>query len=167
MADVQHTNFTHATVHEPKHISIGGTGDTGKVITNSSSTAGQSEYRRLNAQSDLDGVEVVVSLREIDASVAKTLFFPAPINGVLTQITAVIDNPLVTADNIYTILVNGGATTPATMTIPFTGSAVGDVITVNISAGGGISIGQNVSLANNGGNSDATVDITFALTFER
>jgi len=48
MADVEHSTIASANCHEPKHISTASTSDTGKVITPSSTTSGESELRQLN-----------------------------------------------------------------------------------------------------------------------
>jgi len=55
MPDIQHDALASAQVHEPKHITSAGTGDAGKVITPSSSSAGESVLR-------------VLTLDEIDTS---------------------------------------------------------------------------------------------------
>lgn len=47
MADVEHVDIASANAHEPKHITLASTGDTGKVITSSSVTASISEFRLL------------------------------------------------------------------------------------------------------------------------
>ena len=168
MADAQHSSLPHASVHEPRNISISGLGDSGKVITNSSSISGQSEYRRLDlSTTDILNIQNFVTHEDKDTSVAKTIFVPAPFTGFLTRITVVIDNPLVTADLVYTILVNGGATTPATLTIVQAGSAIGDVLVTPITSGNSVTLGQNVSVAGNAGNTDATVDATFLFEFTR
>ena len=48
MADVQHSTMTTDDVHEPKHISTAVTGDNGKIITPSGSSAGVSVLESLD-----------------------------------------------------------------------------------------------------------------------
>lgn len=48
MADIQHVELPDSLLHEPKHIKIATTSDSGKVITPSSTTAGVSELRYLD-----------------------------------------------------------------------------------------------------------------------
>lgn len=47
MANLEHDSLGSSQVHEPKHITSAGTGDSGKVITPSGTTAGTSELRTL------------------------------------------------------------------------------------------------------------------------
>ncbi len=166
MADLQHTALTSAQVHEPKHITSNGTGQSGQVITNSSSTAAVSEYRKLKA-SEIEEFDVYLTGYDADSSAAEDTFFVMPVNGTITNIRSVISDALVTADNVYTITVDGGATTPNTLTVTQSGSAQGDVDEVTITAGGEVSAGSILRLANNGGNSDANVRTWFTVTVRR
>lgn len=50
---VEHVDISSSQCHEPKHISVASTADTGKVITASSSVNGTSEFRKLTFN-DLD-----------------------------------------------------------------------------------------------------------------
>ena len=129
MADLQHDALTSADVHEPKNITINGVGASGKVITNSSSTPNISEYRKL-ALADIDTVDVYVTGNERDSTIAEQTYFVAPVSGTLIEVSAVISDPLVTADNIYTVDVAGVAPTPSTLTVTQAGSAQGDVTSI-------------------------------------
>ncbi len=166
MADLQHTALVSAEVHEPKHITGGGTAQSGQVITNSGSVAATSEYRSLISTevSEFDYYLVVI---EPDSSLTEDTFVVVPTAGILTEVQTVISDALVTGDNIYTFTVDGNATTPPTMTVTQSGSNSGDVDNVTISSGGELPVGGVIQIANNGGNSDAAVRTYFTLTIRR
>lgn len=166
MADLQHTALTSAQVHEPKHITSNGVGTSGQVITNSSTTAAQSEYRRLKS-SDLVEFDIYLNALDQDSSQAEDTYLVSPFAGVVTDVRSVISDALVTADNVYTITVDGNATTPSTLTVAQSGSAPGDVDHVAITSGGEVIEGGIIRLANNGGNSDANVRTWFTVTVRR
>lgn len=166
MADLQHTALTSSGVHEPKHITSGIPTDSGKIITNDGTTPGVSEYRAITS-SDVSEQDYYVTLFEPDSSVAESQFIVVPAVGVVTKITAVISDPLVTADNIYTFTVDGNATVPATLTVPFTASAGGDVVSATITSGGTVPTDGVIEIANNGGNSDAAVHTHWVITIRK
>lgn len=166
MADLQHDNLTSSGVHEPKHITSGIQSDSGKVITNDSTTAGQSEYRVLTS-TDITEQDYYVTLFEPDSSVAESQFIVVPATGVVTEIRSVISDPLVTADNIYTFTVDGNATIPATLTVTQAASAGGDVDLITVTSGGSIPVGGVIEIANNGGNSDTAVHTHFVITIRK
>ena len=166
MADLQHDVLTTAQVHEPKHITGGSTGDSGKVITNSASVAGQSEYRLLKS-SDISETDVFITGYERDSTLAEETFFICPVNGTIETISLVISDALVTADNIYTIDIAGLAPTPLTLTAIQAGSAKGDIFTVTMITGTAVNSGDVIKLTSSGGNTDAAVGIWFQLEFRR
>lgn len=60
----EHSTVQHAKVHEPKHITISGTGDNGKIVTPSDTTNGTSslEYpkaNKLDSGSEIVGTQVI------------------------------------------------------------------------------------------------------------
>ena len=166
MADLEHDTLTTSEVHEPKHITGNGTSSSGKVITNSGSVAGQSEYRSLTS-GDITEVDVYIGGFERDSTIAEDTFFICPVNGELEDISAIISDPLATGDNVYTIDINGTAPTPSTLTVVQAGSASGDITTVTLTASGSVTAGIPIKLSNNGGNSDAAVGTWFQLRFRR
>ena len=166
MADLEHDVLTTSEVHEPKHITGNGTAASGKVITNSSTVAGTSEYRSLKS-GDITEVDVYIGGYERDSTIAEDTLFIIPVNGTLVNVSAVISDALVTGDNVYTIDINGTAPTPSTLTVVQAGSATGDIATVTLTANNGVTAGTAVKLSNNGGNSDAAVGTWFQLRFRR
>jgi len=158
MANIQHSTLTHAQVHEPRWIGINGTGSTGKVITNSSSTAGISEYRKLTF-SDLDQKDLFFDVYEIAATTAKTLYWPCAFSGTILNWIVVIEKPLVTAGNTYELRINGVTVTGSPVVFPVGGTA-GDQRTATASAANSFVTGNNIQIVGTAvGNTDATVNV--------
>lgn len=166
MADIQHSSFQHADVHEPRHITLNGTSASGQVITNSASTAQESEYRRLELQ-DLEQVTEIFSMFERDGSVAQTHYFAAPYTGVIEEWSLVVDNPLVTGSNTWEVRINGVQVTGTPITIAAAGSA-GEVAQANASGASSFSKGDTIEVVGTTiTNTDATVDTRFVITARR
>lgn len=64
---IQHNTIQHNDTHEPRHISIAGPNDSGKVITPSSTQIGRSELRNLNIDEIDDAVyqEIWLTMGEV------------------------------------------------------------------------------------------------------
>lgn len=166
MADVQHSSFQHADAHEPRHITLNGTGASGNVITNSGSVTQVSEYRRLKL-ADIDEVEEIFMVFEIDSTSNQTHFIPAPFQGTIIKWVAVVDNPLVTASNTYELRVDGVLVTSTPITFA-TGGSPGDQESATASGANGFSGGANIEVVGTAvNNTDATVDTRFAITVRR
>lgn len=164
MPDVQHSSFQHADAHEPRHITLNGTGQSGQVITNDSATAGISEYRRLK-QSDLVEVDHRVLIREFNSTTIQTHFIPVDFSGTILRWIAVIDNPLVTAGNTYELRIDGIQVTGTPITFAIAGSP-GDQQSATASGANTFNSGNNIEVVGTTiGNSDATVDTTFHITY--
>ncbi len=166
MPNIEHTALQSNEVHEPKHISLNGTGATGQVITNSSTVNGTSEYRKLQ-MSDLSSVEEFLTFMLPDSTSTVNNYLVLPVTSTVLSVTAIIDNPVVGADLVYSFKVNGVATTPATMTFPLAGSAQGDAQTLSFTADNSGVINQSFEIQGNGGNTDATVSTYFVVTIRR
>ena len=166
MADLQHTALTSTQVHEPKHITANGTAQSGQVITNSSSTAATSEYRKLD-MAEVTGVQEFITHIHPDSTSTETHYLVSPIVGTLLEVRTVIDAALTGADNVYTVAVDGVNVTPATLTITQAASAAGDVDTLTVTAGGTLTAGSTIEITGNGGNTAAAASTYFVLTIQR
>lgn len=166
MANAEHTDLTSASVHEPKHITNNGTGASGQVITNSSTVNATSEYRSL-VLGDLNEVEEFITFTHPDGTSTETHFLVSPVAGTLRSVRAIIDNPVVTADLVYTFAVNGTNLTPATMTFTLAGTAQGESQELVFSSGNTLAAGDSIEIDGNGGNTDATVSTYFVFTIRR
>jgi hypothetical protein len=156
MADIQHTDLLSASVHEPKHITDGGTGDSGKVITNSSTVSGESEYRTLVA-SEIGNKLLAVTARLEDVSTAlNSGWVCSPVGGTVLSVHSVIDGAITVADVTFTFKVNGLAMTlDSAHVIEFSGSAAGDTETSNVTAGGSVAAGQAIQVETDGASTGA------------
>jgi hypothetical protein len=165
MANVQHSAFTHADVHEPRHISLNGASASGKVITNSS-TAGESEYRRL-AQADLLDLEALLTVEEFTSTTAQTHYIPMDFDGTIVQWIAVVNNALVTASNTYELRIDGVQVTSSPITFAISGAA-GDQQSAVAPGAHTFTSGANTEVVGTTiGNTDATVATRFMITVQR
>lgn len=166
MADAQHSSFQHADAHEPRHITLNGTGASGNVITNSSSVTQTSEYRRLKLE-DIDEIEEVLLVLETDSTTVQTHFIPGPFNGTIQSWVAVANNALATADNTYELRIDGTIVTSTPITFTFGGS-IGDRESAAASGANTFTTGNNIEVVGTTiGNTDAAVDIRFLITVRR
>jgi hypothetical protein len=170
MANLQHSTLPSSSVHEPKHVTINGVASTGKVITNSGSSSGQSEYRFLTA-TDIEEIQETLMVVEIDASVANTHYIPTVYGGTIVGWSAIVNSAIATGTNTYelqldTVTVTGSA---ISLTItPGTGGAAGDIVSATPSAANTFVAGQSLTVVNTArANTDAAVDIRFAILVSR
>lgn len=170
MADLQHSTFAHAAVHEPRHISINSQAATGKVITNSSSSTAISEYRFLK-QIDIAELEVLWQLQEFDGSVQQTHYIPATFNGDITSISGIVNIAVATGTNTYELRINGTPVTNSShnfTTSAGTGGTAGDIITVTPSAAKTFVTTDVITLVNTANaNTEAALDIRWVITTVR
>lgn len=170
MATLQHSTLPSASVHEPKHITTGGTSSSGKVITNSSSTAGQSEYRFLTRE-DISELQENWHVLEIDASVAQTHYIPTLIDGDIVQWGAIVNSGITTATNTYALEIDGVAVTGSSISLTTTsgtGGDPGDQVNATPSANNSFTAGQTITIVHSAtGNTDSAVDVRFVLLIER
>ena len=166
MADIQHSSFQHADAHEPRHITLNGTGASGNVITNSSSVTQTSEYRRL-ILGDINEVEEVLMILEIDSSVIQTHYIPGPFNGDIISWVAVVNNALVTGNNTYELRIDGVVVTGTPITFT-SGGAAGDRQSATASGASTFTTSNNIEVVNTlNDNTDAAVDTRFAIIVRR
>lgn len=170
MANLQHSTLPSASVHEPKHITINGVSASGKVITNSGSTASESEYRFLT-RADIQELQENWHVLEIDASVAQTHYIPTLISGDIVQWGATVNSAITTAANSYQLNIDGVAVTGSGITLNTTvgtGGAAGDQVNATPSALNSFTAGQSITITHTAtGNTDANVDVRFVLLIER
>lgn len=170
MANLQHSTLPSSAVHEPKHITTNGTSASGKVITNSGSTASESEYRFLTRQ-DIQELQENWHVLEIDASVAQTHYIPTLIDGDIVQWGATVNGAITTATNSYALQIDGVAVTGSGISLTTTvgtGGAAGDQVNATPSALNSFTAGQSITIVHTAtGNTDASVDVRFVLLIER
>ena len=170
MATLQHSTLPSASVHEPKHITTQGTTASGKVITNSGSSSGISEYRFLTRE-DITELQETYLVLEIDASAAQTHYIPTMYEGRIVTFAAIVNSAIATATNTYELQIEGVSVTGSQISLTTTvgtGGAAGDIVTVNPSAANTFVAGEELTIAATArGNTDAGVDVRFAILIER
>lgn len=161
----EHNTLTGNSLHEPKGIDSAGTSDAGKVLTPSSSTAGEGELRFLT-ESEVSGKIEYVVTTFVDVSTAGSVYVPVNFGGTVTGVRSVLHGAIATADVDLTCGVNGVAMTNGTITIAFSGSAAGDVDSASPSAGNTFSAGDYINITSDGASTNA-VNATLMLTLTR
>lgn len=172
MANLQHDTLPSASVHEPKHISLNSTSATGNVITNSSSVASTSEYRRL-VQQDIDELEQLWIVLELDASVAQTHYIPATYAGTIEKWAGIITGTAViaTGSNTYELQIDGVQVTSSPITFTTgvgTGGAAGDIVKATATSANVFAEDAEITVVNTAANNtDANCDIRFVIACKR
>jgi len=143
-----HSSLTGSEVHECKLTSTAVPGDAGKVIT-PSSVSGVGELRKL-LETEISQVVDVLTIQFTDVTIAGSLYFTAPYNGVITKMQTCISGTIATADERVRLRIGGVAVTDGEATITFSGSAAGDVDTANPSSGNTVTAGGAVQVQSDG-----------------
>jgi len=166
MAALQHNTLSHSQVHEPKWIGLSGISDTGKVITNSSSVIGTSEYRKLKLN-EIAEVNEYLTIPQSSGTSAAEQMWPVPFNGTIINWYVIQEKALTTAANIYELQINGVQVTGTPITV-LLASAAGTQYTATASAANTFVGGQRIGVkATTVGNTDATVSLRFVIQLRR
>lgn len=165
MANLEHSTLTTSQVHEPKHITSASTGDTGKVITPSSTSGGTSELRYL-VESEITSKKDYLQTTLTDISTASSVYIVAPFAGTITKIYTALQGAIITADSVITVSIGGVAVTGGTVTVAFTASAAGDIDSATPSAANTFTEGQLIRIQTDGGSAN-TVALTVTLVCTR
>lgn len=165
MADAEHSTLPSVSVHEPKHITSGVIGDSGKVITSSSSSNSTSEYRLLDA-SEITAVIDYVNVAMTDIGTAKSVWVVAPNAGSVVSFSSVIGGALTGSDETITMEIATVAVTNGVITVTQSGSAAGDVDTVAPTAANTVATAQSIEIMT-AGNSTGAANAVFTIGIQR
>jgi hypothetical protein len=170
MAILQHSTLPSGITHEPKHISLNSTAATGKVITNSSSSTGVSEYRKLT-QADLEDLEVLWQVQEFDGSVQQTHYLPTTFTGEIVKWDGIVNIAVAGGSNTYELQIDAVQVTGTPITFTTgggTGGTAGDILSANASAANLFNGGSVVTIVNTStANTETALDIRFIITVKR
>ena len=150
----EHNTLTGSSLHQCKQITTAGTGDAGKVITPSASTAGIGELRQL-LESEISTRTYALTVPLDDLSSTSVARLVVPFAGTLTKVYTVIDQAIATTDSVLSVAIGGVACTPGTITIAFTGSAANDVDSVTITSTNTVVAGSVVTITSDGATATA------------
>lgn len=149
---IQHKNIPEGELHETKGVS---TATTGSVLT---ANAGAGVWT-------FPTYTLNVRISTLDT--ATSYYVVSPYNGVLIAAHAVIEKAIATANSVITPSIAGVDITTGIVTIPFTGSAAGNVVSVAPSALNSILAGQAIKFAVGGtttGGSPCALTLLFLRT---
>lgn len=166
MADLQHDSLTHSQVHEPKWITLNTTSSTGKVITNSGSVNGVSEYRNLKLR-EISEVNDYVSILQSNGTSTAEMMWPCPYNGTILNWYVIQEKALTTAQNIYELQIDGVQVTGTPVTVLLAGVA-GSQYSASASGANTFTTGQRIGVKpTTVGNTDATATVRFVIQLRR
>lgn len=148
---IQHRDITDPEIHEPKGVVIA---PTGSFL---SASSGVSTWAFPNYS---------LTLQIPTLTGAANYWIAALHNGYLTTITAIINGAIGTANTTITPNIGGVDVLTGVVTIPFAGSAAGNVVTVSPSAGNAVTANQGIQFKVNGASSGG-VSCTLSLLFRR
>ena len=164
MAD--HNTLTTTALHEPKGIDSAGTSDAGKVLTPSASVANTGELRNLVESEVLSKVDYL-TIKVDDIGTAKSHYMPVNFAGTITAIKSAVDAATTTTNTILTCKIEGTNITNGAITIPFSGSAAGDVAPATPTANNVFASGNYIEVASDGGTDASAVDAVLMFTVTR
>lgn len=160
-----HNSLTGSSLHEPKNIDSAGTGDAGKVLTPSASTAGTGVLRNL-VESEINSKTAYLTIDFPDITTAGDVYLPCAFAGTVAGVHTVLKGALGTADTDLTAKISNVAMTNGTVTIAFSGSAAGDLDSATPTAGNTFTTSDYINITSDGAGT-GTVGATVVLTITR
>jgi len=140
-----HNTLTGSELHEPKGIDSAGTTDAGKVLTPSSTNAGQGELRNLT-ESEITGKTAYIVTHFNNINTTTDIFIPTNVAGTIDSIRSVIDAAFTGADTTLTCKINGTNITGGALVITQVGSAAGDVDSASPTANKTLAVGDYIQV---------------------
>lgn len=161
MANVAHSGLTGADLHEPKGVAAA-TANQVYVADGAASGAWTTLHGGAN--------QYVFTVHMQDASSAtatlNSTYLAMPFSCTVTQVYGVSFAAIATTDNVITVANNAGSSM-GTITVAFTGSAIGDVDTITtITTNNTFTAGQKMSFVSNSGSATAC-PMTFTVIVTR
>ena len=101
-----------------------------------------------------------------DLSTSDTVYIPCPWRGKIVRWYSSIDNAITTADGSVSLTINGTAVTGSTITVTYTGSAVGDVDSAIPTAANDVNEGDYIGIVTTGA-CDTTCITHFEIVIDR
>lgn len=152
---VEHVTITDPEIHEPKGASSANSGEV--YVANGAGSGSWTDPKTV--------VPVMISGVIFDVSTAEVVYIPLPFAGTVTKLTTVLKAAINTADSTITIK-NSSGVTMGTLTVAFTGSAPGDVDSVNITTNNVFTEDDYLTVETDGGSTGAS-DLHFSIMLER
>lgn len=109
--------------------------------------------------------KVYLTVDITNISSAAVVYLPSPVAGTITKITTNINGAIATADAILTGRIGSTAITGGAVTIPFSGSAAGQVNSATPTALNTVAVGNNINFtANNASTNTVRATIVVEIT---
>ena len=165
-----HASLTGADLHESKGYDTATVGQIRVANGSGGATMKKITTSELDTTSIFDVNQHVFTVHMQDASSAtaalNSAYLVLPFGCTVTQVYGVSNAAIATTDNVITVANNGGSSM-GTITVAFTGSAVGDIDTITaITTNNTFTAGQKMSFISNSGS--ATVcPMTFTVIVTR
>lgn len=135
-----HSALTGADLHEPKGVAAASSGTVYVANGSGSGSWIPAPY--------------TVSASLADVSTASTVYVPIPYAGTVTRVVSVLAGSLTTADSTVTVR-NSAGNSMGTLTITQSGSAAGDVDTLNPVSNNTVSANSFITIETNGASDTA------------
>lgn len=159
MANVQHASLTGSDLHEPKGAD---TASANQVYV--ADGAGSGTWQKITPSQVSSRTEVVV-VHLSDISTAKSIYIPFLSAATITKVITVIDGAIATADATLTVYNSAGASM-GNIVIAYSGSAAGDIDTLDSPANNSVVEDDFIRIATDGASTNsinATIMIQFTV----
>lgn len=158
-------DLANSELSEPLHIKPAGTGDAGKVITPSSSTAGTSVLRNL-METEIADVIDYITVYVPDVATAGQTYVAVPNAGTIVKFTSTLQAAITGADELCRLRIGGTLVTDSQITITQSGSAAGDVDTATPTANNVVTANQALEVEYDGA-STGPASVVFVIGIKR
>tara|TARA_R110000787_G_scaffold10406_6_gene35282 strand:- start:2857 stop:3321 length:465 start_codon:yes stop_codon:yes gene_type:complete len=139
---VEHSTLTTTDLHEPKGVAAANADEI--YVANGSASGAWSAH---------DNV-VYLFTTIADISTASSSWVACPIPGTIVKIYTIIDAVIASANAIITAEINTTAVTNSSITIAYSGSAVGDVDSSSPTGARTVAVGDKIEIITNGGSTN-------------
>lgn len=148
MANVNHSTLTDPYLHEPKGVASASSGEV--YVSNGSGSGTWVDNRRS-----------VLTVHFSDLSSAENIYCPIPFGGTVSRVTSVLEGSIAGGDVTVTFK-NSSAATMGTLTVTQTGSAAGDIDSLDPTTNNTVTDNDYILIQTNGG---ASTHVDFMVSF--
>lgn len=135
----EHVSITDPEIHEPKGVAAA---NSGEVYIADGAASGDWTKVKEQLQGRID-----------DISTAQVVYVPTLSAGRISRINVVLQSAITIADATITVKDSLG-TTVATLVVPYTGSAAGDIVSATIGTSNSVSALDSITVETDGGSTD-------------
>lgn len=162
----EHSVITDPNIHEPKGIAAASANTAYWANGSGSGAFGKVNSSRIDTTSIFDTNKFSLTAVLEDVSTASSLRIPLPYACTLNRVTTILGGAITVANSTITVTNSTGPATVGTITVAFSGSAEGDIDTLNASINNTFTAGTYVKIATDGASTD-TQRLDILLEFTR